>query len=282
MASVPDPPNPDVDLGAIDPPGDPAVWLVAVAVLVVGVAAAVVIGRITRRVLGRTGVEPSLAMLFGRAVAWIGTGLALFYALSVLGVALGPVIGALGITGVLVALALQGILENVFAGVVLQARRPFHIGDEIATGEHRGRVIDITTRVVKLASFTGETVFVPNRDVLNDVIVNQTRPVARRLDLRVAVAYGTDLDRACRVAEEAVTGIDGVLCEPFPPRGHAEGFEESGVALEILIWHRPAELERWRIRSEAVVAVHEAFRRAGITIPFPQRTLWFPRDTTGR
>lgn len=260
-----------IDIDAAD---EWSTWLVAIAIFAVGIVAARIAGRALRHVLLRTGVERSLAVLFGRAAAWVLSGVALFYALSNLGVQLGPLIGALGITGLVVALALQGILENVFAGLILQARRPFYLGDEIETSEHRGRVVDITTRVVRIHAFTGEDVFVPNSVVLNNVIVNQTRPGRRRLDLGVSVAYGTDLAEAVRVAEEAVRSVPGVVQQP-PPRCWAEEFAESGIELEVLLWHDPPEEVRWRVRSDAIQAIHRAFVDADITIPFPQRTLWF-------
>jgi small conductance mechanosensitive channel len=272
---------PDLDPLPIDAPDDLGAWVLAVVVLVVGALVARLTGRVTRRILRRAGVEASLAVLFSRGLAWALTGIALFYALSVLGVQLGPVIGALGIGGLVVALALQGILQNVFAGVILQARRPFVIGDEIESAEHRGRVVDISSRVVRIESFTGEDVFIPNSEVLDNVIVNQTRPGRRRLDLRVQVAYGTDLDQACAVAERAVREVPGIRVDP-PIRCFAEEFEESGVVLELLAWHDPPERVRWQVRSDAVIAVHLAFAEAGITIPFPQRTVWLRDGNVSR
>jgi small conductance mechanosensitive channel len=268
---------PDADLPEVDPPAELAPWLSALGIFVVGIIVGRITGRVVRRLLVRTGVELSLAILLSRIVAWLIKGLALFYALAVLGVQLGPVLGALGLTGLVVALALQSVMEDVVAGLILQARRPFYVGDQVKTNDHHGNVVDITTRVVKIRSHTGELVFVPNRDVLSNVIINETRPGRRRLDVEVAVAYGTDLERACRVVEEAVADIDGVRHQPDPPRCFVEEFYDSGVSLLAMIWIDPPELGMWQIRSDAVIAIHEAFTEADITIPFPQQRLWFER-----
>ena len=259
----------------VDPPDELTPWIGALGLLVAGIVLARIAGRMSRRVMIRTGVEFSLALLLSRVVAWVGAGLALFYAMSMLGVQLGPVLGALGLTGLVVALALQSMFEDVFAGLILQARRPFYIGDEVETQEHRGRVTDITSRVVRIHRFTGEDVFIPNSAVLGGAILNQTRPGRRRTDVTVSVAYGTDLDLARKIVEEAVTDVDGVLQDPSPPRCWVRQFEDSGIALDVLMWHQPAEQVMWRVRSGAVVAIHQAFNQAGITIPFPQRTLRF-------
>lgn len=272
---------PDIEPVEIDAPEEIAPWLGAIGLLLVGLVLARLGGRLIRRVLLRTGVEFSLALLLSRVVSWLGAGLALFYALSFLGVQLGPVLGALGLTGLVVALALQSLFEDVFAGLILQARRPFYIGDEVETQQYRGRVTDITSRAVRIRTFSGEDLFLPNSEVLGSAIVNQTRPGSRRLNVGVGVAYGTDLDQACKVVEEAVRNIHGVRDTPAPPRCFVLEFAESSVNLELMIWHDPPELTMWRIRSEAVSAIHRAFSEAGITIPFPQRTLWIPQQPSG-
>jgi small-conductance mechanosensitive channel len=91
----------------------------------------------------------------------------LVYALSVLDVRLGPLLGAVGIGGVAVALASQSLLADFFSSVVLQVRRPFRRGDEIATNDCEGRVEEVNFRTVIVRTWDGERAFIPSSKVLN-------------------------------------------------------------------------------------------------------------------
>lgn len=249
-------------------------WLLAGGVLIVGVAASVLVRRGFVALVRRGTTSSSVAeLLVGRLVQALVVAVAVVYALGVLGVRLGPLLGALGIGGVAIALALQPTMENLFAGVVLHAQRPLRIGEEVVTGDVKGVVIDITSRSVALQRRSGEIVYVPNSVVLGREIENLVRHGQRRTTLTVGVAYGTDLARALDVVRTAASGCPAVLPEP-PVDVFVHGFEDSAVALDVDVWHGPLDGDRRAATSQVVVAVHAALRDAGITIPFPQRTVW--------
>lgn len=87
------------------------------------------------------------------------------------------------------------------------------------------------------------------------------------------MAYGTDLERAIELVHEAASGAEGVLSDP-PVRVLCSGFADSSVDLDVDFWHLPGETDRRLAKSNVVVAVHRELQAAGITIPFPQRTVW--------
>ena len=130
----------------------------------------------------------------------------------------GPLIGALGITGIAIAFALTAILENVFASVVLKTRRPIKIGDQITTHDHSGTVEEINFRTVVLRNFDGEKVVLPSSMVNNERVVNHTDRPTRRTVLPVGVAYGTDLAHAQSVILQAVQGVARSARAPQRPR----------------------------------------------------------------
>lgn len=253
-------------------------WIRA-ALIVVG---AILVSRIlqalvTRVVTGDEGVSVA-ARLVGRAV---GAGVVvggLVYALNALEVRVGPLLGALGIGGLALAFAAQSILENLFSSILIQVRRPFRIGEQVALGDGlEGVVEDINFRVVIIRTFDGERVFVPASAVIQNPITNVTVRGPWRTSLAVGVAYGTDLRTAQRTVLEATRAVAGVLAAP-PPEVWFEAFGESSLDLAVRFWHTPEMATRWRVRSDVGMAVTEALEAAGITIPFPQRTLWFPQD----
>ncbi len=218
--------------------------------------------------------------LIGRGVGATIVIIGFVYALASLGVRLGPVLGALGIGGLALAFGAQSILENFFSSILIQTRRPFHIGDQVEIGEStEGIVEDINFRVVVVRTFDGERVYVPASSVLDNPIVNVTARGPWRTTLPVGVAYGTDLYAARDVLLDAVGTVDGVLAAP-PPEVWFESFGDSSLDFAIHVWHTPEMATRWRVRSDVGMAVTTALAEAGITIPFPQRTMWFGEGDT--
>ena len=233
---------------------------------------------VTRVVKGEEGGSVA-ARLIGRFVGFLVVVAGFVYALSALDVRLGPLLGALGIGGLALAFAAQSILENFFSSVLIQARRPFRVGDQVVLGDGaiEGVVEDVNFRVVIIKTFDGERVLVPSSQVIQNPIVNVTARGPWRTTLQVGVTYDTDLRTAQQVLLEATRGVDGVLASP-PPEVWFEGFGDSSLDLAIRFWHTPEMPTRWRVRSGVGMAAKDALDAAGIEIPFPQRTLWFGRE----
>lgn len=249
-------------------------WILAGGVFLGGV----VVGRSLRALLTRRitheDAERSAAVVLGRLAGYVAVVAGLVYALSVLDVRIGPLLGAVGIGGIAVALAGQSLLADFFSSVILQVRRPFRRGDEIGTNDWDGRVEEVNFRTVVLRSFDGERVFVPSAKVLNTPIVNFTSLGRRRTTLTIGVDYDSDLGATQQVLLQAVSAVDGVLESP-PPEALVEGFGDSSIDFAIRYWHAPDIATLWRVRSRVAMAARSALEGAGITIPYPQRVLQF-------
>ncbi|MBX3312949.1 MAG: mechanosensitive ion channel family protein [Actinobacteria bacterium] len=250
-------------------------WVWAGVILVLAIALSVVARRLAGRIVERAGGRPALGRVLGRVVAAIIVTIGLVSAVGELGLRVGPVLGALGIGGVALAFALQDILSNLVAGIILQLRNQFRIGDQVTTNDFDGTVRDITMRTVVLDTFAGERVVLPSSLVLQSPLVNHTAFDVRRSTVRVGVDYGTDPDVAAEVLRRAVTGVDGVVDAP-PVAVWADTFGESSVELAVMFWHASREADEWEVRHRVVVAVHRGLAAADITIPFPQRTVHLP------
>ncbi|MEO0493199.1 MAG: mechanosensitive ion channel family protein [Actinomycetota bacterium] len=249
-------------------------WLTAAGIFVGSIALAVVLGRVVNAVLQRRTTSASLAIAFvSRLVRWTVVLIGLVYAGGQIGVEIGPLIGALGITGLAVALALQPVLQNLFAGVVLQTERPIDCGEEIETMDHKGLVLDVTSRATVVQTYDGAVVHIPNAEVLGDAIVNHTRNGVRRSTVGVGVAYASDVAAACSVLAAAAATVDGVHTDPAP-QALARDFGSSSVDIDVDYWHDPPESVRRDLRSAMVDALHRALRKEGFEIPFPQRDVW--------
>jgi small-conductance mechanosensitive channel len=182
-------------------------------------------------------------------------------------------LGALGIGGLVLALALQGVVENFFGGLILQSRRPFTIGDTVELGDQVGIVKDIDSRTVVMRGLDGTWIRVPNANVLKEPIITLTQERLRRSEVAVGVAYDTDLERATTAIGEAMGRVARVCTDPAPLVVLSE-FGTSSIDFRAYYWHEsdvPAELAT---THDVVLAIHQALAAAGITIAFPQMVVW--------
>ena len=193
----------------------------------------------------------------------------LTYALTVLGVRVGPLLGALGIGGLVLALALQPVVGNFVSSVILQTRRPYTVGDTVELDGRIGVVEDIDSRTTQIRALDGTHVRIPNANVVGATIVNLTREPVRRSSLAVGVAYDTDLEQASDAIYGALARVPRVLTEPVPTV-YADGFGDSSIGFSVLYWHASDVPSELAARRDLVVAIHQAFAASSITIAFPQ------------
>ncbi len=248
-------------------------WLRAGATVVVAVIAAIVIGRLVRRLMSRWSGRDFAGLITGRLSSYVTFVVGSIYALSSLGVRVGPLLGALGLGGLVLALALQKPVENFFAGVILQARRPFTVGDTVILGDHLGRVVDVDSRTTVLQALDGTPIRIPNARVADGDIVNLTRNPVRRSTLDVGVSYDTELDVATAALGIAISRVERIVPDPAP-LVMLRGFGASSIDFTIYYWHPSDVPSELATRHDLVLAVHQNLTADGITIAFPQMVVW--------
>lgn len=169
---------------------------------------------------------------------------------------------------VIVGFALQDTLGNAFAGLALQSERPFNIGHWISVGSFEGRVAEVTWRATKLRTRTGNFVVVPNNIVAKEAIVNYSEPaVPSRLEVEVGVSYLASPEAVKAAMQEAMAQAPSVLRTPGPDV-LLVGFDASSMTYRARFWIRDYELDD-EARDEVRLAIHYAFARHGIEIPYP-------------
>ena len=247
-------------------------WIVAVAVLLGSVVLAQVAKRLVEKAVVRSGVQERMARAVGRWASYAVVLGGLVGFLAILQVRLAPLFTAFAALSIGIAFALQEDLRNMWAGIQIQTRRPFKLGDEIVTGEWTGIVESINLRATKLRTLDGKHVAVPNGNVMLRVIDNRTTAPNRRTAIAVGVAYDTDLEHAQRVLVEALRDVEGVHELP-EPAAYVEEFGESTISFAVRFWHRSEMIAMWEARSAAAIAIKSALDDAGIQIAFPQRVV---------
>ncbi len=214
------------------------------------------------------------AFLIARAAGWIVIFTGSIYAVTILGIDIGPALMVILIVGIILFFAGRRLMDNFSSGLVLQGTPMFAAGDQIVTESGTGTVLEITGRTVVIETIDGENVHIPNKTVIDDPVVNLTELGTRRSTVTVGVAYGTDLDHAKQVLEEAAARSDLAHTEP-PPEALVSEFSDHSIEFRLLFWHDPLVLDQYRAVDDVARIIARAFAVEGIVIAFPQRTLWW-------
>jgi small conductance mechanosensitive channel len=240
--------------------------VVAVLILTVGAFVGRSLGRATERGLVRLEFEPPARLLFVRLVRVAVFGLFAILALQNLGVELLPLIAGLGVAGAGIALATQGVLSNVVAGLTIIFTKPFRAGDYIEIVGVQGQVDTIKLLSTTLLHADCSQVVVPNRKIVGEILHNYGR--IRQAEVVVGVGYEVDLAQTLATIREIVLANPRVLRDPAPIIGVA-ALGESAVNIAVRPW---VSLDDYgAIGGELSLAIIETCRRQGISIPFPQR-----------
>ncbi len=257
----------------LDAPLTSGDWIKAGIVLVGTLVLAAAGSRLLRRIVTRGIGQGFAAILTSRFIGYAVFLIGLSYALTVLGVRVGPLLGALGLGGLVLALALQGVVGNFVSSVILQTRRPYTVGDTVVLDGHVGVVEDIDSRTTQLRGLDGTHIRIPNANVAGATIVNLTREPVRRSSLAVGVAYDTDLQQATEAIYAALERVPRVLPDPAPAV-NLDGFGDSSIGFNVLYWHTSDVPTELAARHDLVLAIHQAFAAESITIAFPQVVVW--------
>jgi small-conductance mechanosensitive channel len=227
--------------------------------------------------VGKDKTGPAVTSVSRTILQLLIVGVGLLIMLANLGVSIAPILTALGVGSLAVALALQPMLSNLFAGLNLAVTRPIRVGDMIALENGmKGQVQDIGWRVTRILELSNNLIIVPNNKISDMVLVNHTMPnPSQALVLKVGVAYDSDLEKVERVfleeASQAVAAVPGALSEPSP-QVRFESFGES--AIEVMVIVRVMDFrDRVPVAHELIKRLKARCDKEGIEIPPPRRAL---------
>jgi len=182
-----------------------------------------------------------------------------------------PVFVTSGVVSIVLGLALQELLSNLMAGLVMSVERPFKVGDWIRIGSvMEGEAVEQTWRTTLVRTREGDHLLIPNSLAAREALVNYDRPTPEHLvQIHVGVAYETPCGVAIEALLDAASKVEEVLRTPAPAV-FLKDFQDSAILYELRIWiDNYASL--YAIESDVRKQIWYAFKRHGVTIPFPQR-----------
>ncbi len=249
--------------------------LTALLIFLVSLYLARVVNKLLRRVLERREASPGIAHLLAQIARWtiitlgVVTALQRFFDVTAF-------LAGLGILGFTVGFALQNIMQNFMAGVILLLQQPFKVGEVVNVAGFDGTILLIDLRTTELKTLDGRIVTLPNHDILAGAIINYTRAQRLRIELPVGVSYGADPAVTRKVILEALRDVPGFVSEP-QPMVVFHSFSASSLDMTAYFWIDTAQTNPLLAKDAALGLVKAGLEKNGIEIPLPITTVYLEK-----
>lgn len=238
--------------------------VVAIGIFAVGAMASRWAGKIVQQSLERQTLDPPVRILLVRIVKIVVLLFTAVIALDALGIPIAPLVAGIGVAGVGIGLALQGVLSNVMAGLSIIFTKPYKVGEHISLLGVHGDVVMIDIFSTRLLHPDQSRVIIPNRKIVGEILHNFG--TIRQIHLTVDVVYKTDLDQALAIVREIVANHPHILKDPAPSIGIST-LGHPAVTIAIEPWTGVAHYAS--AQGELNKAIIERFREARIEFPGP-------------
>lgn len=257
------------------------------AILVISIF--IYITRVTKKIVkqGLSKVVKSAVVisLVASIIEIIIFGVGIFIALEVmqLGKVVTSLLAGAGIVGLAMGIAFQDFVANIISGVYFAVKKPLHVGDFIETAGIYGKVHEMGLRstVVKLSQ--GQYVYIPNREIFQTPLTNFSQMKRRRVDLRVGIGYGEELESVREIAIKAIEVLPVIDKKYSEIEFFYEEFGDSSINFVIRFWIPFKRQQEYKEAvSEAIIAIKKSFDKKKINIPFPIRTLDIDTKALGK
>jgi len=240
----------------------------AAVILACGFFVANLVGKLVQKTLHRFKLEPPVELLFVRLAKLLVLAITLVLVVSKIGVDIAPLVAGMGVIGVGIGLATQGVLANLVAGLLIIFTKPFRIGQYIEMLGEEGLVHEIDLFSTKLMHADRSIVVIPNRKISGEILHNYG--TIRQLNLEVGVGYSSDLAKVEQTVREIMANNPKVLKNPAPAYG-VKSLGQSSINLAVAPWVLAENYGA--ASSELYRAILDAFRARQIEIPYPQQEI---------
>lgn len=182
--------------------------------------------------------DPLLARFIARMVKVAIVLLSIMLVLKIIGlgdIAAGILTGA-SVSAVVVGFAFKDIAENFLAGIILAFNRPFRVGDTVELDGAKGKVIALDMRTTQIKSFDGKDIYIPNANVIKNLVINYTIDGFMRQEYTIGLDYGSDVDKAIDILKNTIIKVDGVLKDEKVPSVHINDLNTSTLDITVQYW----------------------------------------------
>ena len=242
-------------------------------------------GLVEQRLTSATNFDNNTRALLGKFLRAVLLVVGVLIALESIGFDLTLLTVFGGALGVGVGLGLQKFAANYIAGFTILLDKSVRLGDMITVDGRQGHVSKVTSRYVVLRALDGIEAIVPNETLVTTTVLNHSHSQAPhdiRVSTTVRIAYGSDVEAALRLMQEAARAEARHVTTPEPPTAFVNALGENGIDLELVLWVTGPQAGVQGLRSGVNRRILAAFDEAGIEIPAPRRDVrWMgPGQTT--
>lgn len=241
--------------------------LIAIVFIAIGLKIVSLIVKFFKKSFEKSKLEVSVAgflLSIIRVVCYI---LVFITAATIVGVEVTSFVTILGTASMAIGLALQGALSNLAGGVLILVLKPFTVGDYIIENDKNmeGTVVSIDIFYTRLLTYDNRLVVIPNGILTNNSLVNVTNEVNRKIEMKIAIAYDSDIKKVKDLVYELLA-LDQRILENEPKDVFIDSFGENGMTLGIRAWVKTDEY--WNTVWDLRERVKEAFDENEIVIPY--------------
>lgn len=241
-----------------------------VLILVIGIPVVKLIGKIVGRLIkGKLSIQSEVLVL--RTVKYVLLLIILVMVLNEFGFKISAILGAAGIFGVAIGFASQTSISNIISGIFLISEKPFVISDLVEVNGNVGVVESIDLLSIKLKTFDGRFVRIPNESMIKNDVINLTRYDIRRAQIVVGVAYKEDIRKVMDILKDIADNMPDALKDPAPLLLLNE-FGSSSINISFGVWTSTSNV--YNMKTQLILAVKERFDQEGIEIPFPHLSIY--------
>ncbi len=187
--------------------------------------------------------------------------------IAILGIPMASIVAVLASAGLAIGLALQGALSNFAGGIMIILFKPFNVGDYISSGGNEGTVKGISLFYTTIVTLDGKKITIPNSSITSGTVTNFTSEGIRRVDIKIGVAYGTDVEAVKAAFMELLSSHPLALKSPAPFVRLSDHLD-SALEFTLRAWCRQENY--WDLYFDMVEGVNRVLKEKNIEIPFPQ------------
>ena len=239
--------------------------LTALAIFIVSLYLARIISNILRRVLKRRKAPEGVTQILGQLILWTVIALGAITAMQRF-FDVTAFLAGLGIIGFTIGFALQDVMKNLAAGILLLVQQPFHVGEVIGAAGFDGTVQQIDLRSTEMETTDGRIVSLPNANILSNPIINYTRARRLRIDLNLSLPLSIEPTTTRQLVLDAVQGVAGFVSEPAPVVVF-NNLTSSAMELLVNFWIDATKNKAANAKDSALLNVISVFGKQGIEIP---------------
>ena len=220
-----------------------------------------------RKTLEKKNFDPSLTPFLTNMLKWLLRAVLLVIVAGTVGIETTSLAAILGAAGLAIGLALQGTLGHFASGILILLSRPIRVGDFVEVDGKQGTVKEIKIFQTILETLQGNTIYVPNGNVISNAITNVTEKPTRRIDFDFGISYDDDIRLARKIILDEANSDSRILQDP-PVVAPVVSLGDSSVNLQLRAWVNTGDY--WDARFDLIERIKTRFDENGITIPYPQ------------